>query len=454
MKYFLYVVCATAIFMFSSCSGDSDLGLSIQPSGDEIVLGVDTFHVNSFSIKTGSFSSPASCSADSLLLGEFYNPTYGTTRGEVLAEFTTPSAYTVPAGAKADSLTLTLIFNTWKGSRYSPVQIAAYEMDKGALSYNTTYYTTEDPENYCSKSLLLGSRISVAVPDTVIDTASYQPHLRYKFSTTQVNRFFQAAKDGVFKTQSAFSDFFKGIYLRSEYGDGSIWNINHLYMTLYYHYHAFVSNKDTTLTNGLIFPASKDVRQIGLISHKDIVSTISSIPDTVTYVTSPAGIYTQINLPVGRILNKAKERFGNKVINFNHAGMNVEVTNRDTTHVYALKPAPTLMLTRKANLLNYLKNYNYSTDTIMTATYSTTTHRYVFDLSTYLTSKLHKYYDGKTISDADIEEMVLIPIEYVTASSSSSTITAIKQQSTLSGMQLRNKKCDSPLRINIFYNGF
>lgn len=463
MKYFLYVACAAAILMFVSCTGDADLGLSIQSSTDGIVLGTDTFHVNSFSIKTGTYSSPASCSADSLLLGNFSDPTYGTTEGEILAQFTTPTDFSVPPTAAADSLSLTLVFNTWKGSKYSPVQIAAYEMDKGTLNYNTTYYTTEDPTNYCSinNNVLLGKRISVAVPDTISDTTSYQPHLTYKFTSTDskgytlTQRFFKAATDGVtFKSQSSFLNFFKGIYLRPEYGDGSIWNINHLYMTLYYHYHAFVSNKDTTLTSGLVFPGSKDVRQIGLISHKDIVSTIASVPDSVTYVTSPAGIYTQVNIPVGAILNKAKQRFGSKVINFNHAGMTVEVTNRDTIHAYALQPPTTLMLTRKANLLSYLKNYNYSTDTIMTATYNTTYHNYTFDLSTMLTAKLHKYYGSSTIPATAVEEMVLIPIEYVTASSTSSTITSIKQQSTVSAMQLRNKQCRSPLRINIFYNGF
>jgi hypothetical protein len=457
--------------MFTSCSGDIDLGSSIQPTGDEIVLGTDTFHVNSSSIKTGTFSSPASCSADSLLLGEFYDPTYGTTRGEILAQFTTPSAFTVPAGAVADSMALTLIFNTWKGSKYSPIQMAAYEMDKGTLNYNTTYYTNEDPANYCTKTRLLGSRISVAVPDTVTDTASYQPYLKYKFSKQRTQDFFQAAKDGVFKTQSSFSNFFKGIYLRPEYGDGSIWNISHLYMTLYYHYHAFVSNKDTVLTNGLVFPASKDVRQIGLISHKDIVSTISNISDSVTYITSPSGVYTQVEIPVGRIFNRIKnhkDKNGNldltgKVINFNHSNMTVEVVNRDTTHTYALKPPTNLLLTHhfdpndKSVLLNYLSKYNYATDTIIAATYNSTTHSYSFDLANYLTSKLHKEYNNKPISDTDVVKMVLVPIEYTMTSSS--TVTAIRQQSTLSAVQIRNKKTlnqkyDSPLRINIFYNGF
>jgi hypothetical protein len=459
-KFILYVACAIVVFSFISCSDSSgDLGLSLQQSDDAILLGTDTFHVNTSSIITGAYSegSPMACSSDSLLLGNFTYSTnpFGTVRGEILAQFTAPTTFSFPAGSKtkADSLTLTLVFNTWKGYKHSPIQIAAYEMDNGTLSYNTTYYTNHDPTEFCSKSKLLGTRISVAVPDTISDTTSYQPHLTYKFSSDMVKNFSDACKAGKFSSQSAFSNFFKGIYLRSEYGDGAIWNISYLYMTLYYHYHAFVANKDTTLTNGLVFPASKDVRQIALISHDEYANTLTTIPDTVTYITAPAGIYTQVNLPVGRILNKAKERFGSKVINFNHAGMRVEVTNRDTLNANALTPPNTLMLTRKSGLLNYFKNYNYAKDTIMTASYNSTTHSYSFDLSTYLTAKLHKYFTNTaSIPETYEEEMVLVPIETTT---SSSTITAIRQQATLSGAQIRNKNCPKGnLRINVFYNGF
>ena len=143
--------------------------------------------------------------------------------------------------------------------------------------------------------------------------------------------------------------------------------------------------------------------------------------------------------------------------------MTVEVVNRDTTHTYALKPPTTLLLTQHFDpnnnsvLLNYLSKYNYATDTIITATYNYITHSYTFDLASYLTNKLHKSYSNRPISDSDIERMVLVPIEYTMTSSN--TVTAIRQQSTLSAVQIRNKKkhnqpYDSPLRINIFYNGF
>jgi hypothetical protein len=226
-------------------------------------------------------------------------------------------------------------------------------------------------------------------------------------------------------------------------------------MTFYYSYHAFVNNKDTVLTSGVIFPASKDVRQINMIAHKDINKVLTSIPDSVTYITAPAGIYTQINLPVGRILNKAKARFGNKVINFNHANMKVEATNIDTISGYALKPPATLLLARKADLLTFIKNYSFATDTIIAASYNSSTKSYTFDLSKKLTYLLHKKFKGQTIPDNYVEEMVLVPIEYGTASSTSSTITSLRQQPTLSAVQLRSGKNPKyPLKINIFYNGF
>ena len=209
------------------------------------------------------------------------------------------------------------------------------------------------------------------------------------------------------------------------------------------------------LTSGLVFPASKDVRQLSLISHPNRDAVMANTPDNVTYVTSPAGIYTEVDIPVGQILNRALARFKGKIINFNHAGMRVEVTERDTTHTYALKQPSTLMLTYKSNLVNYIKKYNYATDTLMLAAYNSTAHTYSFDLSALLTACLHKKFKDGVVPANYIEKMVLIPVRYTLASSSSSTITSIAQQPTISGVSLRNMKDkDSPLRINIVYNGF
>ena len=458
MKYFIYIVFAVAIFVFSSCTDNSaDLGLSIRPAGDGIEIDTAVFLVNSFNVKADSVSSPS----DTLLLGEFYEAKYGTTRGEILAQFTPPGSFQFPAGAVPDSLTLSLVFSSWKGNKNSPIQIKAYEMDKGNIDYNKTYYTNEDPLKYCSLTKQLGSRISVAVPDTLQDTTYYQPHLTYKFTTPEANgdtpaqRFFKAAQNGSFVSQTAFANFFRGVYLRSEYGNGALWNISQIYMQLFYHYHAFINNKDTMLTSGLVFPASKDVRQLSLISHPNRDAVMANTPDNVTYVTSPAGIYTEVDIPVGQILNRALARFKGKIINFNHAGMRVEVTERDTTHTYALKQPSTLMLTYKSNLVNYIKKYNYATDTLMLAAYNSTAHTYSFDLSALLTACLHKKFKDGVVPANYIEKMVLIPVRYTLASSSSSTITSIAQQPTISGVSLRNMKDkDSPLRINIVYNGF
>jgi hypothetical protein len=489
MKYFISIVFAVVILLFSSCKDDSDLGLSIQPSSDAINFSTDTIHVNSLNMIAPSMSSPS----DTFLLGEYRDiqydangnktrgTTYGTTHGEMLAQFTAPLRFTFPKGAQADSMSLTMVFSSWQGSKHSPVQFSAYEMNN-PLDYNTAYLTNTNPLNYCSPSTstLLGQRISVAVPDTVTDTATYQPHLTYKLTNPRkadglapAQSFFNAVKNGIFTSQSAFSNFFKGIYIKPTYGNGAIWNVTQLYMQLYYHFHAFVNNKDTTLTNGLVFPASKDVRQISLISHPDSAIVRQNCPDSVTYITSPTGVFTHVQIPVGRLLNKvlnSKDAKGNylfrdaqgninKTVNFNHAILKAELTDRDTIHAYVLHRPTTLMLTRISGLNSYFQNYYYSQDTLILAQCDTTRlpYTYSFDLASLLTYRLHKTFNyGKTpIPNSYTEEMAILPICYTTASSSSSTITSIETQSTMSAAAIRSGKNNkSPLRIYLFYNGF
>ena len=439
MKYFLFVVAILLLVILSSCTDSgSDLGITIRPSGDMIAVGTDTFHVSSTNYVVPNMVSPS----DTFLLGNYYDPKYGTTKGEIFAQFTCPVGFQFPAGAVPDSLSLYILFNNWVGYSHSPLRISAYEMDATPLNYNTVYYTDVNVPTYCSKNTLLGSRIMVAIPDTVADAATYQPHLTYKFSQSQVQQLYNAGSNGAFASQTVFTNYFKGVYLTSDYGNGALWYVNRLYMVFYFHYHAFVNNKDTTLTSGLIFPASKDVRQINRITHPD-VNQIPVPPDSVTYVFSPAGIYTQLNIPVGRIVQRIKDRWSGKVNSINHAELRMEVTERDTVDNYVLPIPNYLALVPKQNI----NSFRVGDTTLITASYNSYYHYYSFNLSGYLTRQL------RSSNPPAIDQLLVVPVR-ITSRSASGYIAGLMPQVNLRAVTLRTSKSVHPLRLEIVYNGF
>jgi len=439
MRRFLFVISLVLVVMLSACTdASSNLGLSIRPTGDLIMAGADTFHISSSNYIVPNMVSPT----DTLLLGNYYDPKYGTTKGDIFAQFTCPVGYQFPAGATPDSMSLYILFNNWFGYSHSPLRISAYQMDVAPLNYNTTYYTDLNVSDYCSKSILLGNRIMVAIPDTVADSAKYQPKLTYKFSQTQVQNMFNAPANGAFASQNAFVNYFKGIYLTSDYGNGAIWYVNRMYMELYFHYHAFVNNKDTILTSGLLFPASKDVRQVNRITHPDITQ-MAPPADSVTYVFSPAGIYTQLNIPVARIVNRIKSRWNGKVNSINHAELRMQVTERDTVDAYVMNIPRMMAIVPKSKM----NTFRVGDTTLMTAYYNPISHYYSFDLSGYLTRML------RSANPPASDPLLVIPVS-VSSRNASGYIAGLQPKFSLNAVTLRSEKSTDPLRLEIVYNGF
>ncbi|MBV5343725.1 DUF4270 family protein, partial [bacterium] len=70
-------------FVFYSCDNDlTNIGANIQPAGDAITLGIDSFGVSSENFDVEFiYSKP-----DSLLLGTFFDETYGTLYADVLTQ--------------------------------------------------------------------------------------------------------------------------------------------------------------------------------------------------------------------------------------------------------------------------------------------------------------------------------------------------------------------------------
>jgi hypothetical protein len=441
MKYLLLVVALVSLVILSSCTDSSNgLGFTIQPTGDLITVATDTFGIGAVNYQVPNMISPT----DTFLLGSYYDPKYGTTNGDILAQFTCPVGFQFPSQAYPDSLSLYILFNNWAGDPHSPLRISAYEMDGTPLSYNTAYYTDVNVPTYCSKSILLGSRIMVSVPDTVVvaDTSTYQPHITYKFSNAELQQLYAAASNGSFTSQSVFTNYFKGIYLTSDYGNGAVWYVNRMYMELYFHYHAFVNNKDTTLTSGLVFPASKDVRQVNHITHPDI-NRMPAPPDSVTYVFSPAGIYTQLNIPVGRIVQRIKNRWSGKVNSINHAELRMEVTERDTVDDYVFPIPAYLALVPKQNM----NSFRVGDTTLITASYNSVDHYYSFDLSSYLTRQL------RSSNPPAIDQLLVIPVS-ISSRNAAGYIAGLQPKVNLNAVTLRTNKSVSPLRLEIVYNGF
>ena len=460
-KVFLFAV---AIMLCGCDDTMTDIGLAIQPKDDGIDVYTDTFHVEG-----EDWMIPAiSAQADTMVLGCFYSPVYGTTKAELLLQLAAPEGYSFPPDSlnpTPDSLALLLYYSSYSGDAYSPMQFSVYEKNKNDINYTDRYYSDLDPSDYCDTSILMGKRVYTAIDltrrDSLSEDSASTPYIRYKFNETQAKRFFDIVHKNPTISTDEFLKQFKGLYIKTDYGKSTMIYLNQVTLYLYYHYTYRREGHDTIVKTSIAFPANHEVRQLNRFMHPDRDEVVASIPDSLMYIKSVAGIYPKIRIPFNRLcqhLINAQLLDETKTLNISSAELEIECMEDDEADEYTAIPAA-LMAISSASLDDYLKRNTLVTGTEedrVLATYSSTTDSYTFDFA-YLLTKAVRRAQNEEITPDSVMEFVIVPmnIEYTTTSSGTTSLTGMRPMVKLVGTRIRSpKNTYSPMRLKIFYEGY
>lgn len=458
---FIGVLVAMACCM-TACKDDvSTTGESILDPEDQIIVMADTFDIQS-----AIFSSEAiTCQADSFLLGEMESK-YGVLRASILTQLACPEGYHYPEGFVVDSICLFLYYASWEGDANSPLAINAYMLDKQTFSYSNRYYSDLNIDDYCTrdKSILTNRRIVVASEkrDSVQDSnGNYVPMVRMR-----VNDDFEAYFSAItsFTSQETFNEQFKGLLLESSFGSSTVLNVTDVALGVYYHFSYTKSGRDTTVNDMKAFYANSEVRTINHFAYLDKnewVSTLEQDSDTYNYIVAPAGVYTRLHFPMARIAGVINGNMPTKRPYVNKAEVRVYVENYDTESGRDawLQPSQYMLLVREESAPRFFRKKELPTDTC--ALLSTLTsavdslgnniYYYSYDMSDFLTTQLRQ---EETDSIQESLSMVLVPVTVSTSSTvySSTTVSAVKEQQTMSATKIRSAK--NGMRFEIVYSGF
>ena len=455
-SYSIFLLFFVSLFVFSCSDTLTDIGSGIQPSSDQIKVGTDTFHVTTETVPVDfMYSRP-----DSFLLGTYYDSKFGSTQAEILAQVNCPVGYKFPPLSVPDSASIYLVYTTWFGDKYAPMDVNIYEMNQGTFSYTSLYPTNLDPTVYSDRSLKLAERIFSA--KDVVTSRADTTSIKFKMSTSFVNRFFNSTD---FSSTDNFLKDFKGIYITANYGASSLLNISQINLRYYSHYTYTTKNihggdSVATVKSTLDFPANTEVRQVNRFLHPDR-ATVVHPADSVSYVASPVNLHTRVGIPLLRIKQKMDLGIANKKLTINSAILKVEATNInvDTVHAPTVKY---MLLIKESSMDRFFNNKELPSDTcaILAAhsmslvVNSTTLYEdyYKFSLSTLIANELKiAKQNGKV--PVDQIPMRLIPV--LVTMDASSNITAVKQDYLMSAVTIRSaKNAYSPMRINVVYSGF
>ena len=442
---------AIATLLFTGCKNEKGgLGAVIQPEEDMMIVAADTFIIEST-----NYCVPAiSAQSDTMIIGEFFSPKYGPTKADLMIQIAPPAGYEFPGEEyrpTPDSLILTMFYNTWMGSPYAPLEFSIYEMNQERVEYSKQYLSNFEPGQFTDSTILMGKRLVTTIDlsrrDSLHEDTAEVPFIRYKFDDEQLQRFWNLPSEA-YASEDRFLDEFKGMYITTRYGQSTLIYLNQITMFLYYHYTYNRGGIDTVVNTSITFPANKEVRQLNRYYHHNI-DQYATCPDSINYIKSTAGIYPKIQLPLGKINQRIKERIGKRDLNINGAEIDIEAIDFDSEEVYMDPPTYLLALTFE-EFDDFIKHNTPPTavDTTQAmASYSVLTHSYSLDIKYLLTKYLRH-----DISPDENLELILIPVDI---EGTMSNISRIKPLTKLSAITIRSGKNEySPMRLKVLYNGF
>ena len=408
MKNRLFILgVGLGLAILGGCNDElSEVGSSIQPDGDKSFVYVDSFQLSAKTVLMDSVYARTT----SGLLGEIYDPLYGNIKSDYLCQFYCPENYqfqNTPLNGVIDSMDLRIFYSSWVGDSLTPMQVTVYPI---TTVPERNFYTNVDPEKYCDMQTVLGQKMYTAYDVTISDSVrngltstTYTPVVRVKLPTEIGQDFYNETVNNPssFENQDAFNQYFPGLYITNTFGSGNLLTVYQTSFFIYYRYTVEGSAGQDSIVNGREqFNVTREVIQLNHVANANLEPLL--LPDEkYTYMRTPAGVYTELTLPITEIKETVGSRFLNNLPLTLHA---MPQENWD----YAFEP-PSYLLLLPTDSQNKVENNETA---FLSGIYDSSTRTYTFGNI----SNLIKY-QLENAPDEDLQVSV-IPVSRETQSDS------------------------------------
>lgn len=223
----------------------------------------------------------------------------------------------------------------------------------------------------------------------------------------------------------------------------------------------------STVNTSLVLAGTREVLQTTSVTNDRKALQAMASETQHTYLKTPAGLFTEITLPVADI---KQSHDGDSLL---AAKMTLQRLNNNSTDDRLLPPPSALLLVQKDSLYRFFENSNvpdnitsyltgYNNPDPTTTTNYSNTNTYTFNnLSALITALWNMRKDGISKDPQweqhhpDWNKMVLVPITFTT-SSSSGTITSVHHDMSLSSVRLVGgpDNANQPIMIDVVYAQF
>ena len=441
LKY-LYIFILSAL-IYSCDDNTTGIGDSTIAAGDSIPAGAATYYANSRSILADSVFART----NTAYLGKYTDEQYGEFSADFIAQFNCIDDFEFPETLQEiTELQLRMYYGSFFGDSLNPMRLQVDTLCNIIPEKDlSTFYTSVNPNKYYNAQSQPLARKAFAAKgssanDTVYtstDSYGYTTYLEYYWQNvklpTSLGKYmyskYQEDKNNYKNSENFIKNVLKGLYVHCTHGNGTILYIDdmHLYLGFTYLVESS-SGKVDSLVNGLTtFAATKEVIQANRFQNSDRLKELANETNH-TYIKSPAGIFTEVTLPIEEIAERHQRD------TLNAASITFTRYNEKTESKYSMDIPQYLLMVRKCDMYNFFeKNKLYDGETSFLAEYVSsgeTANTYSFNnIAPLITYCMKEKAQGK--NDEDWNKVVLIPVK--TSTDSSGNIIAIKNSLNMEG---------------------
>lgn len=459
----MFLVSAAAIF--ASCDDTTnDIGTSLLHNMDNLAVTTDSFVVSSRSIAADSVYSRATTG----YLGRIKDPETGTyVTGNFMTQFHMLEDYAnlfpkadsivsrIDGQIVADSCEIRLFYSNFYGDSLATMKLTVHEMAKPMLE-NQKYYSSFDPK---AEGYLRSDGIHEGKAYTLVDLAlsseerqssNYTNNIRIVFDKEYTDRngntynnFGTYLLNTYYKNPSAFGNSLKfmneilpGFYFEHTGGIGSMAYVGLTRLNVYYRF----LDSDTVCVGAASFAGTEEVLQATKIENdkQKIKSLVAD--NTCTYLKTPAGIFTELTLPVEEILR------GHEKDSLNTAKIVLPRINNEKQSDYAFTAPTSLLMIPRDSLYSFFEHNQLvnSRSSFLASNTVSTSNSYTFNNISQLINLMNA-----NRSSENWNKVVVIPVTVDTSGKVSHNM-ALNSTRLVGG----SENPYAPIKITVIYSQF
>lgn len=482
----LLTVLVIAALTFAACDDTTEgIGGSITNKIDNINISNSAFNVTTKSIVADSVLSRNNTG----LIGKMKDPETGNyVKGDYMTQLSVLPTFSVDTldyikqankgSIEADSCYLLVSYNASYGDTIAPMKVTAYEMTK-PMAEDKEYYSNYNAfkEGWVSENNQHWS--SNYNLSNTSDVKNFKIYLNKKY--TKDGKTYKNYGSYIMQTYAEHPEYFKtnykflhnvcpGFYIKNVGGTGNMAKIWNTELIFYWTRHKTINKDSTAVSIGYNrFDGTEEVLQLNKIENdtENLKKLASKDQEKCTYLKSPAGIFTEVTLPIKDIMKgHEKDTLNTATISF------PRLNNENEDNPYNFATPSTILMVQKDSLQSFFEKSKLADSrTSYTASYSSTgtyKNAYTFQNIANLVSAMYKN-KGK---GENWNKVVLVPVNVITTTQGYTTvISKINHDMSLASTRLivgtddpdkdyttdektGKKVASGPIRIKVIYSKF